>query len=263
MAVHNVVCMKWGDKYPAYYVNRLYLGVKRFLPGAIRFVCFTDNADGIIGDIEIQPLPTGACFNELQQNATPETRIGSRIASGTWRKVGLFMPGLAGLAGPTLGLDLDVVITGSIESLFAYAPGKMCLRKDWQAERRFKSFGNSSVFRFDPQRHTYIYEEFAADPVGCAMLAKGQEQRHVSWSALAHGDLEYYPREWIASYKVDSTPFPPFNFFVEPKIPAGGRVVCFHGEPKMEEALRGYNARWLHASLPARWLENYWLQEPR
>jgi len=33
--------MKWGDKFPAEYVNRLYAMVARNLSDEFRFVCFT------------------------------------------------------------------------------------------------------------------------------------------------------------------------------------------------------------------------------
>ncbi len=260
MTVANIVCIKWGDKYPAYYVNRLYLGVARFMSRKFRFVCFTEKPEGIIPEVEIQPLPVEPHEDVLIKLMTTGMKMSTGIRRGAWRKVSLYKPGLAGLEGPILGLDIDVVITGPLDDLFDYAPGKVCMRKDWQAEQRFRKFGNSSVFRFDPARHGYIYEEFAADPMGCALRAKGQEQRHTSWTALEHGDLEYFPRRWIASFKSDATPLPPLNLLVPPRIPVGTRVMCFHGEPKMEEALRGYRGKWYHAALPAKWLEDYWLQ---
>ena len=43
----NVICMKWGTKYSSEYVNKLYSMVARNLSVPFRFVCFTDDADGI------------------------------------------------------------------------------------------------------------------------------------------------------------------------------------------------------------------------
>ena len=180
---------------------------------------------------------------------------------GAWRKIGLFRPRLAGIEGPVLGFDIDVVITGPLDELVDFAPGKLCMRKDWKAQQRFLNFGNGSVFRFDPARHGYVYDEFAADPEGCALRAKGSEQMHTTWVSMAHGDFEYFPRRWIASFKADATPMPPLNYFLAPRIPAGARVVCFHGEPKMEQAMHGYRGKWNRTALPAKWLANYWLQQ--
>src|SRR5260370_39977505 len=39
----NVVCLKWGVKYPADYVNRLHRMVKRSLERPHRFVCLDDD----------------------------------------------------------------------------------------------------------------------------------------------------------------------------------------------------------------------------
>ena len=38
-----VVCLKWGNKYSAEYVNKLYSMVKRNLTIDYEFVCFTEN----------------------------------------------------------------------------------------------------------------------------------------------------------------------------------------------------------------------------
>ena len=43
----NVLCLKWGDRYPAFYVNRLYAAVKRNLRRPFRFVCVTDDPTGL------------------------------------------------------------------------------------------------------------------------------------------------------------------------------------------------------------------------
>ena len=38
----NVICIKWGDKFGANYVNSLYNMVERNLTLPHRFICFTD-----------------------------------------------------------------------------------------------------------------------------------------------------------------------------------------------------------------------------
>ena len=43
----NVICLKWGDRYPAFYVNRLYDGVRRNISRPFRFVCFTNEPEGL------------------------------------------------------------------------------------------------------------------------------------------------------------------------------------------------------------------------
>ena len=53
----NVICMKWGSKFGAEYVNRLRSMVVRHLPHPHRFVCFTEDARGIDPAVEVAPLP--------------------------------------------------------------------------------------------------------------------------------------------------------------------------------------------------------------
>ena len=50
-----VVCVKYGTKYGADYVNKLYRGIERNLTLPHKFCCFTENAEGL--DINIQVLP--------------------------------------------------------------------------------------------------------------------------------------------------------------------------------------------------------------
>ena len=76
----NVICIKWGDKFGAEYVNRLYKMVEKNLTLPHRFVCFTDKPEGILEGVEIRPLPA------LNDEGLPEK---------AWKKLGLFTDELA------------------------------------------------------------------------------------------------------------------------------------------------------------------------
>lgn len=52
-----VVCISWGTKYGAPYVNRLHGMVRRNLAGPFRFVCITDADAGLAEGVEAHPLP--------------------------------------------------------------------------------------------------------------------------------------------------------------------------------------------------------------
>ena len=101
----NVICMKWGNKFPVDYVNRLYGMVSRHLNRPFRFVCFTDDANNIRTQVEIQPLPA--------------LNIPSDTPERGWRKLTVFAQDFGGLSGMTLFLDLDVVIVGNLDDFFA------------------------------------------------------------------------------------------------------------------------------------------------
>src|SRR5512140_3011623 len=98
-----VVCMKWGLKYGSEYVNRLWAMVKRHCHLDHRFVCFTDDTQGINDCIDTMPLPA--------------SRLPNRPVSEAWRKLSLFQQNI-GISGVCLFLDLDVVITSSLEPFF-------------------------------------------------------------------------------------------------------------------------------------------------
>jgi len=249
--MYNVVCIKWGSKYPSYYVNHLLAGVKSNLSLPFRFFCMTDSAEGIANEVTTLPLSNEPFADVISSELSAQRR------KGAFPKVGLFKPGLFP-AGPVLGFDLDVVITGPLDDLFDYAPGKVCMRRDWLAARVGRPDGHGSVFRFDPERHAFLYEDFVKDAANLMKKAKYSEQKYTSMQAQRYGEFAYFPGEWIASYKRDAMrPFP-LNHFQEPRLPSGARVVCFHGRPKMEEAVAGYSRGLLRAAKPCTWLAERW-----
>lgn len=52
-----VICMKWGDKYGAEYVNRLYNMVSRHLTLDFQMICLTDDSSGIDPAVTCHPIP--------------------------------------------------------------------------------------------------------------------------------------------------------------------------------------------------------------
>lgn len=253
MTPANIICIKWGTKYPAYYVNRLYAGVARFLDRPFNFHCMTENTDGIRPEVNIIPLPAEPFADAIADTLAESKR------KGAFGKISLFKPGLIEAEGPLLGFDLDVVITGPLGDLIDFAPGKICMRHDWLGARRGRPDGHGSVFRFDPTLHPYLYNDFLHDPAGSIRKHKFSEQKYTSSLAQKYGDFEYFPGEWIASFKRDAMRFPPLNFLLEPRLPPTARVMCFHGNPKMEEAVEGYDGGLLRHTRPCSWMRDMWL----
>ena len=142
MVQRNVICIKWGDKFGADYVNSLYDMVEKNLTLEHRFVCFTDKPEGIKDGVEIRPLP------ELDDKGLPEK---------AWKKLGLFTDKLADLEGEALFLDLDIVIRDNIDCFFD-REGEFYIIKDWDFPNDI--IGNSSVFKFKVKQHKDIIENF-------------------------------------------------------------------------------------------------------
>ena len=157
-----------------------------------------------------------------------------------------------------LFLDLDVVITGSLDEFFDFAPGRYCVAKNWsEPELRV---GNTSVYRFPVGRMTHIYDAFHRDPE--PFLARYRNsQKYISGEAE---DMVFWPPEWCLSFKHSLLPKWPMNFFVVPKLPAGTKVVAFTGKPDPDEARDGtwpVTAAWKRLYKHVRatpWIAEHW-----
>jgi hypothetical protein len=248
------ICLKYGTLYGAEYVNRLFAGLLRNSGGRAKLWCMTDDPVGIDPRVGILDLPKEPFADRM------ETALLSAPKQGRLKKISLFRPGLLpDHSGPILVLDLDIAITGDIAPFFSHAPGKICMRSEWRGSDRAPSAGHGSVERFDPALHPYLYEFMASDPEGDVAFGFGSEQTYTSRSAIRAGDFEPFPSEWIASFKYDCRPPRPLNLFIEPRLPQSSKVVCFHGRPKMDEAIAGYKAGLFHSTQPCGWLRDAWI----
>jgi hypothetical protein len=242
MPAHQVICMKWGSKFPASDVNQLYRMVRRNLSGECAFWCVTDDAQGLLP--EIQPL------------ALPEVPVVGHRNDHGWRKLALFAPTLGGPVGKTLYLDLDVAITASLEPFFAH-PGGFHIIKDYRPVRFRNHFtGNSSVFRYAAGTLADVFPDIVQ--LGEAIMRRYRnEQEYLSDFMRRRGDLAYWPREWCVSFKHDCVRPLPMGLWSAPRLPVGARVVVFHGRPKPSDAVAGTGSKWYRPLRPAPWLSQY------
>lgn len=253
----NIMCIKWGTLFGPEYVNRLYSGVRRNIAAPVRFFCMTEHRDGLHPDIEVLDLPVEPFAEPMAAALALANR------QGAMRKVSLFRPGLVpDLEGPVLGFDLDVVITGDLTPIWQMAPGKIAMRHDWTEARKGRPTGHGSVFRFDPAQHGFLYDDLAANPYAEVEQARGSEQRYTSHKAMDREVFAYIPCDWVVSFKYDCNPFPR-NYVAPPRLPEDARVVCFHGRPKMTDALEGYSGSLIRYSKPCDWLKEHWIERSR
>ena len=244
MPQRTIICMKWGTRYGPEYVNRLASMVRRNTTQPTRFVCFTDDNSKVDDGIELQPLP--------------EINIPDRVAWTPWRKLSVWQHPLADIDGDVLFLDLDLVITGSLDDFFDYRPGAYIAIDNWTQPGR--GIGNTSAFRFPAGRHTRIFDDFVADPE--AILAKWRiEQQYISDTIP---EMIFWPAEWCVSFKHSLLPRWPMNFFKAVELPADARIVAFTGKPDAEDALIGeWPGRSLKQKLykhvrPTPWIAEHW-----
>lgn len=219
-----VVCLKWGDKYTADYVNKLHNMVARNLTVPYKFVCFTENTEGLYDDIITMPLP----------------QIGVK---GWWYKpyfVGNDLP----LKGTVLFLDLDLIIFNNIDKLFTYKPeSPFLIIRDFNRQVRSNwDRVNSSVFRIKTGAKDAAYRDFVAKHHEHTRRMPGDQD----WMYRFCKPYEYWPDEWIQSYKWEmrgrntltvTKAGRNFKEPGEPKILKDTSIAVFHGKPDIHEAI--------------------------
>ena len=149
--LNYILCMKWGQKYDAEYINRLYNMVQRHLTLPFTMICLTDNAKGINPAVQCYPLiPL-----DLPQG----------LPERGWNKLTTFSADLYGLHGTALFLDIDIVIIDNIDCFFTHpssSQDEVWIIRDWK--KPWRKVGNSSVYRFQigalPDLMNYFREHF-------------------------------------------------------------------------------------------------------
>ncbi len=242
--MQTIICMKWGTRYGAEFVNRLYSAIQRNTDRKTRLVCFTDDSSGINPLVQCEPIP--------EINLPPE------LIHTPWRKLTMWASPLADLKGDVLFLDLDLVITGSLDPLFDYEAGRFCVIRNWTQPN--SQIGNTSCFRFPIGKYSHIYDDIQTNPD--EILKKYRiEQVYISREI---DDMVFWPPLWCASFKHTLLPRWPINFFKTPPLPKDTRIVAFTGKPDQDEALIGhwpvkswYKKVYKHVR-PTPWIAEHW-----
>jgi len=248
MHPRHVLCMKWGTKYGPEYVNRLYAMVRRHLSGNFTFICLTDDAQGIRNEVRCLPIPP------LQLHLAAGQR------DGAWNKLTTFEADLHGLRGTALFLDVDVVIVDSLDVFFTQ-PGEFLIIRDYPRFWRFgqRITGNSSVYRFELGAHADVLNYFRTH-MEQVRREHRNEQSFLSKFLHQQGKLSYWPQAWCASFKYHCIAPWPTNYWRTPQVPAGARIVIFHGECNPPDALAGRRNKRMAFIQPARWIAQHWCE---
>ncbi len=242
----NIICLKWGKLYSCEYVNKLYRGVKKHLDRPFRMVCFTDDPSGVDPAVECRPIDPLV--------------VVPRLANNIMLKITL-LHSHTGLKGPTLFLDLDVIIMGSLDDLFDYKPDRFCMIHNWVAWRKQllrprPDIGNSSVVRFMPGTCDHALDRFIEDP-DHAYNDFPTEQAFMTDCMRQRRD--YWPADWVHSFKHHCKPIFPLNLLLAPRVKPGIRILVFHGRPNPDEAIAGYRGKLRHTTRPAPQLAEHWV----
>ncbi len=209
----QVVCvLKSGGIYDPSWVERLRNAVVQHMNTPHRFICLTDME--LPGDIEVRSLHHGW--------------------PGWFSKMELFA-----LSGPVLYLDLDVAIVGSLDALLeaptesfdgrSFKPnGQLTAIRDFYRPTEY----NSSVMLIEDRRD--IYNAFVQDADSIMSEHRGVQE----YLSANFPEAEVFMDGPVLSYRkhcrarLHAKGKPPQSV----PAPAGASVVCFHGQPKMNEA---------------------------
>ena len=272
--------MRWGKLYPAVYVNVLYNAVKDHLEEPFRFICFTDDAEGLNPQIEVRAIP---------DLGLPE----KAWKRGAWPKIGVFAEDAFDFSGRALFIDLDTMITGDIEPFFhdrgtfraigrsswtmLAAPKPAIYRwvkpKIQYIETRLglmppkipekigveRSNMGTGIFAFDIGAHTDLVNTFKNDIDGA--LSSYQNEQHFVQNNLVSWDP--WPDKTICSVKYHL--FRPLlqSYFRHPMPPPEQiSIVAFHGDPRpldMATKLLSSKNEFPHVWIgKVKWLRDYW-----
>ena len=171
-----------------------------------------------------------------------------------WNKLATFSADLHGLRGTALFLDVDVVVTGSLNEFFTL-PGDFLIIHDYK--RPWRITGNSSVYRFELGAHPEVLEYFRSHFQEIREKYRN-EQAYLSDQIHQQGKLAYWPKAWCPSFKYDGIPAWPRNYWQAPFVPEGARIMIFHGECNPPDALAGRRNRRFRFIQPATWVAEHW-----
>jgi hypothetical protein len=246
MTERVVLCMKWGTLYPAEYVNVLYSACRKYISGDFRFVCLTNEAEGIRSEVQVHPIPDIGLDEWHYYN-------------GAWPKIGVFRSDLYGLKGRALFIDLDTVLLDNIDALFEQ-PGALVAidSRPW----RFKTGEPrtmSSFFAFDLGSLGQVVDTLMADRD--ALVTRYQIEQDYLHDTVQ--GIRYWPQEWVVSFKYHVRQPLIIDRFVGPKRPASpAKVLVFHGKPRPIDLARPFKGNWdrfpHHGSGVVDWMRDYW-----
>ena len=227
----NVICIHWGELYGVEYVNRLYSMIRRNTTRQIRFHVFSNETlDGLNGEIIHLPEP-GIKIPEQYKNYNYR------------RSAGFCDNNLGGLAGQRVfSFDLDMLIMDNLDELFDYPKGdNFYIINDWNTKG--DHVGQGSCYSFVVGTLGEIKDYFEANAQEVIDQYGTATQQYLSAKVIEkYGKLNFWPEEWFQSFKYHCLPHPLMRRFQTPHLPkAGTKVLAFHGNPNLEDAIVG---RW-------------------
>lgn len=212
----------WGTKYGAHYVEKLKAGVARNLKMPHRFICVTDRTD-----VSCETFPL----------VDPNLQY---VSDGCYQRLRMFDPAWQAKHGieRLVCLDLDLVITGSLDALFSRLEPFVILHGGHFSPCPF----NGSVMMIDRWARPEIWSRFR--------VSEAEEV------AMADGTWRGSDQTWIAHIAPDAAGwshvdgvygFRKPGWMTGDDLPADARIVAFPGkaDPSQLGHLKWVRENWL------------------
>jgi hypothetical protein len=235
----TVITFKWDkpgyrSKFTAQHVNTLASMVRRNYHGPHRFVCVTDQGEGIDERVEVMPM-----WKDFVSAQSPHH---GRNPS-CYRRLKLFAPDAGEIFGPRMVcLDLDMVITGDVTSLWDRPQDIVLLKGSWSGDpRRVVQPYNGAMLMLRAGKRPKVYTEFDPDKSPRLAFKAGFRGSDQGWYGYILGGHEatWGHADGVYSYRLDLRHH-------QGRLPQDARVVNFHGvyDPWGQEAQR---LKWVRA----------------
>jgi hypothetical protein len=200
----------WGNaKYTPIYVERLYEGVRRHLAQPFRFLLMTERERSIELSVGIERCD----IEDSEWTIRPGCFARLRMFDPEWQR-------RQKINGPVVCLDLDLVITGPLDSLFNRDESIVVLEG---ANSVNPCPFNNSVFMFQSGMHSELWSDFSMDAVRQMKYFEFPDDQGWFWHKLPRAATwKVGPSSGIYSFRKRG--WSPGDV-----LPAGARIVAFPG----------------------------------
>lgn len=234
----KIICLKWGEKYQAHYVNKLYAGIARNTTVPFELHCFTENTHGLSNRIITHPLP----YNTIQS---------------WWNKLYLFSNEIGFEPGEKLFyIDLDTLIVRNIDSILRYEPDRMVILRDFYTGLARTVVGTDNVgsglMYWRHGDYTHVWDSFIANPQRAIEAVKPHGDQ--KWIQIQIPDRIYWQDvfpDQIISFKVHCNS----------GLPRMASIICYHGKPSIPESYSKRNRVWKYDIPPQQWVRSHWREQ--
>jgi hypothetical protein len=182
--------LKWGDKYGPEYVNRLYGSLLQCYKKPFSLTCYTDQADSIREEVELQPISHLRPYNTDRVFTYEKLILMEKHESGIW-------------------LDLDILIHQDITNVPNERPFTM-IWNHWNNyyERSLKWYGkgtschvNSSFVQWNNPEELIRFTRDNWDKIEWTYKSL---DKYMFYQHHRCGRLEYWPEDLVSNYNRES-----------------------------------------------------------